>query len=45
VIGIDVLDRVCGFWEFLQEIVLREDRMEEDGKVLGEAAPGCEKSW
>ena len=19
--------------------------MEEDGKVLGEAAPGCEKSW
>jgi hypothetical protein len=44
-IGIDVLDRVFGFWEFPQEIVLGGDRMEEDGKVLREAAPGCEKCW
>ncbi len=45
VIGIDVLDRVCGFWEFTQNVIFGCDGMEEDRKVLGEAAPGREKSW
>jgi hypothetical protein len=45
VVGINVPDGVCGFWEFPQNIVFGGNRMEEDRKVLSEAAPGCEKCW
>lgn len=42
VICIDILDRMCGLRESPEEVIFRGDGMEEDGEMLGEAAPGCE---
>ena len=43
VIRVDVPDCVRGLREFPEEVILRSDRMEEDGEMLREAASGREE--
>ena len=45
VIRVDVPDCVRGLREFPEEVILRGDRMEEDGEMLRKAASGREECW